>query len=40
VIPLLDEYLQQGLLGPASNELQAVRDALEDMVRADGGTGA
>src|SRR5262249_8012834 len=24
VIPLLDEYLQQGLLGPASNELQAV----------------
>jgi 5-methylcytosine-specific restriction protein B len=40
VIPLLDEYLQQGLLGPASNELQAVRDALEDMARADGGTGA
>jgi 5-methylcytosine-specific restriction protein B len=39
VIPLLDEYLQQGLLGPASNELQAVRDALEDMARADGGTG-
>lgn len=36
VIPLLDEYLQQGLLGPASNELQAVRDTLEDMVRADG----
>jgi 5-methylcytosine-specific restriction protein B len=40
VIPLLDEYLQQGLLGPASNELQAVRDALEDMARADAGTGA
>lgn len=36
VIPLLDEYLQQGLLGPATNELYAVRDALEDMVRADG----
>jgi 5-methylcytosine-specific restriction protein B len=36
VIPLLDEYLQQGLLGPASNELYAVRDALEDRVRADG----
>lgn len=40
VIPLLDEYLQQGLLGPASNELHAVRDALEDMVRADGRVGA
>jgi 5-methylcytosine-specific restriction enzyme B len=36
VIPLLDEYLQQGLLGPATNELYAVRDNLEDMVRADG----
>jgi 5-methylcytosine-specific restriction protein B len=36
VIPLLDEYLQQGLLGPATHELYAVRDALEDMVRADG----
>jgi 5-methylcytosine-specific restriction protein B len=40
VIPLLDEYLQQGLLGPASNELQSVRDALEDMVRADARVGA
>jgi len=38
VIPLLDEYLQQGLLGPASHELHAVRDILEDMVRSDGGT--
>ncbi len=36
VIPLLDEYLQQGLLGPATNELYAVRDALEDSVRSDG----
>ena len=36
VVPLLDEYLQQGLLGPASQELYAVRDALEDWVRADG----
>ncbi len=36
VIPLLDEYLQQGLLGPASHELYAVRDALEDMARANG----
>jgi 5-methylcytosine-specific restriction protein B len=31
IIPLIDEYLQQGLLGPASTELHAVRDALEDM---------
>lgn len=36
VIPLLDEYLAQGLLGPASHELHAVRDSLEDMVRAHG----
>ena len=36
IIPLLDEYLQQGLLGPASHELYAVRDWLEDMVRVDG----
>jgi len=32
IIPLIDEYLQQGLLGPASTELHAVRDTLEDMV--------
>ena len=31
IIPLVNEYLQQGLLGPASTELFAVRDALEDM---------
>jgi 5-methylcytosine-specific restriction protein B len=36
LIPLLDEYLQQGLIGPASHELYAVRDALEDMVRLGG----
>jgi 5-methylcytosine-specific restriction protein B len=36
VIPLLDEYLQQGLLGPAAHELYAVRDALEDSVQTDG----
>jgi 5-methylcytosine-specific restriction enzyme B len=36
IIPLLDEYLQQGLLGPASQELYAVRDALEDMAGTDG----
>lgn len=33
LLPLLDEYLSQGLLGPASNELQAVRDAVEDASR-------
>jgi 5-methylcytosine-specific restriction protein B len=32
VLPLLDEYLRQGLLGPASNELATVRDAMEDVV--------
>jgi 5-methylcytosine-specific restriction protein B len=37
VIPLLEEYLQQGLLGPASTELQAVRDELEDMTQGRGG---
>lgn len=37
VIPLLDEYLQQGLLGPASSELHAVRDSLEDMASGAGG---
>ncbi len=36
VIPLLDEYLQQGLMGAASAELYAVRDSLEDMVRTNG----
>ena len=32
LIPLLDDYLRQGLLGPATAELQAVRDRFEDMV--------
>jgi 5-methylcytosine-specific restriction protein B len=32
VIPLLDEYLHQGLLGPAASELQAVRDRIEDLL--------
>jgi 5-methylcytosine-specific restriction protein B len=32
VIPLLDEYLQQGLLGPATSELHAVRDRIEDLL--------
>jgi 5-methylcytosine-specific restriction protein B len=32
LIPLLDDYLEQRLLGPASGELHAVRDAIEDMI--------
>jgi len=32
LIPLLDDYLRQGLLGPAGAELQAVRDRFDDMV--------
>lgn len=32
LIPLLDDYLRQGLLGPATAELQAVRDRFEDQV--------
>ncbi|MCP3963635.1 MAG: AAA domain-containing protein [bacterium] len=37
LIPLLDEYLQQGLLGPATTELHAVRDSIEDLVEGHGG---
>lgn len=33
LIPLIDEYLRQGILGSASSELYAVRDALEDWAR-------
>lgn len=36
LIPLLDEYLQQGLLGPAGTELYAVRDAIEDLLKDHG----
>jgi 5-methylcytosine-specific restriction enzyme B len=32
LIPLLDEYLQQGFLGPAASELFAVRDRIEDLL--------
>lgn len=32
VIPLLDEYLEQGFLGPAASELHAVRDRIEDLL--------
>jgi 5-methylcytosine-specific restriction protein B len=34
LIPLLDEYLLQGYLGPAASELHAVRDRVEDLLRA------
>jgi 5-methylcytosine-specific restriction protein B len=32
LIPLLDDYLRQGLLGSAGAELQAVRDRFDDGV--------
>lgn len=38
VIPLLDEYLQQGFLGPATSELHAVRDRIEDLLGTPRGT--
>lgn len=34
LIPLLDDYLRQGLLGPAESELRAVRDRIADRVPA------
>lgn len=33
LLPLLEEYLRQGMLGPAASELHAVRDAIEDYSR-------
>ncbi|MFC1924752.1 McrB family protein [Chloroflexota bacterium] len=33
LLPLLDEYIREGYLGPARTELNAVRDAIEDAVR-------
>jgi 5-methylcytosine-specific restriction enzyme B len=39
LIPLLDEYLQQGYLGPASSELHAVRDRVEDLIGISLGAG-
>jgi 5-methylcytosine-specific restriction protein B len=30
LLPLLDEYIREGYLGPAGTELHAVRDAIED----------
>jgi 5-methylcytosine-specific restriction protein B len=32
LLPLLDEYLRHGFLGPAGSELYAIRDAIEDFV--------
>jgi 5-methylcytosine-specific restriction protein B len=34
LVPLLDEYLRQGLVGPAASELQAVRDSISDLASA------
>ena len=39
LLPLLDEYLQRGYLGPAASELSAVRDRVEDVIGASVGTG-
>jgi 5-methylcytosine-specific restriction protein B len=36
LLPLLDEYLRQGFLGPAATELHAVRDAIQDAAFGDG----
>ncbi|MCG3193401.1 MAG: hypothetical protein DIJKHBIC_02651 [Thermoanaerobaculia bacterium] len=35
LLPLLDEYLRQGVLGPAGAELHAVRDSVADVSAAD-----
>ena len=32
LVPLIDEYLRQGLLGPASSDLHAVREQIADFV--------
>jgi 5-methylcytosine-specific restriction enzyme B len=31
LLPLIDEYLREGYLGPATTELYAVRDQIEDL---------
>lgn len=36
LLPLLDEYLHEGLPGPCAPELQAVRDFIQDEVGAEG----
>jgi 5-methylcytosine-specific restriction protein B len=35
LLPLLDEYLRQGLLGPATSDLHAVRERIADFVAQD-----
>jgi 5-methylcytosine-specific restriction enzyme B len=35
LLPLIDEYLRQGLLGPASSDLHAVRDQISDFISAN-----
>lgn len=35
LLPLIDEYLRQGLLGPASSDLYAVRDQINDFISAN-----
>jgi 5-methylcytosine-specific restriction protein B len=32
LLPLLDEYIHQGVLGPAAHELAAIRDKIEDLI--------
>ena len=34
LVPLLNEYLRQGLIGPAASELQAVRDTISGIATA------
>jgi hypothetical protein len=34
LVPLLDEYLRHGLVGPAASELLAVRDSISDLTSA------
>ena len=36
LLPLIDEYLRQGLLGPASSDLHAVREQISDFVDLQG----
>ncbi len=38
LVPLLDEYLRQGLLGPATSDLHAVREQIADFLGQDGTT--
>jgi 5-methylcytosine-specific restriction protein B len=35
LLPLIDEYLRQGLLGPASSDMYAVRDQINDFISAN-----